>query len=101
MEKKIAVGNENRKNIKTEQKKTKILQNYHDSLPLPIILHILRIFWKKKKQTWVITINYENNLGLLQVMLWILMQKSFTKKAQFHLHHIAEGAMKCCYGILT
>ena len=48
--KKIAVGNENRKNIKTEQKKTKILQNYHDSLPLPIILHTLRIFWKKKSK---------------------------------------------------
>ena len=36
-------------------------------------------YFEKKKQTWVITINYENNLGLLQVMLWILMQKSFTK----------------------
>ena len=27
--------------------------------------------------------------------------KEFIKKAQFHLHPIAEGAMKCCHVILT
>ena len=46
-------------------------------------------------------INYENYLGLLQIMLRTLMQKSLTKKAQFHLHRIAEGALKCCYDIVT
>ena len=27
-------------------------------------------YFDKIKQTWVITINYENHLGLLQIMLW-------------------------------
>ena len=64
------------------------------------LAHSPNILEKKSKHE-LSQLTMKNLHGLIQMMLWILMQKSLTKKAQFHLHRLAEGAIKYCYGILT
>ena len=95
LKKTSAFGNENSKSITTKENYN---QNDHDSLLPPIILNTSQIFW-----TYKANMSYHNYLWKssrpLTDNLVNTHAKEFHKKAQFHLHRLAEGAMKFCYSI--